>query len=76
MTPESIINDAIEYMPQKTKGGRPKVVRVPLNNRAKALVEKYAGRDDRNCKLFPFINSQKYNVPIKRFLLSVVSRGW
>ena len=29
MTPRSIINGAIEYMPQKTKGERPKVVRVP-----------------------------------------------
>lgn len=57
MTPASIINDAIEYMPQKTKGERPQVVRVPLNNRAKALVEKYAGCDDLNGKLFPFISS-------------------
>lgn len=75
MTPASIINDAIEYMPQKTKGERPQVVRVPLNNRAKALVEKYAGRDDLNGKLFPFISSQKYNVAIKRiFTLCGVTR--
>ena len=75
MTPASIINDAIEYMPQKTKGERPQVVRVPLNNRAKALVEKYAGREDLNGKLFPFISSQKYNVAIKRiFTLCGVTR--
>ena len=75
MTPASIINDAIEYMPQKTKGERPQVVRVPLNNRAKALVEKYAGRDDLNGKLLPFISSQKYNVAIKRiFTLCGVTR--
>lgn len=67
MTPASIINGAIEYMPQKTKGERPQVVRVPLNARAKALVEKYAGRDDLKGKLFPFISSQKYNVAIKKF---------
>ena len=48
------------------KGERPKVVRVPLNSRAKTLVEKYAGRDDLNGKLFPFISSQKYNVAIKK----------
>lgn len=66
MTTASIINDAIEYMLQKTKGERPQVVRVPLNARTKALVEKYAGRDDLNGKLFPFISSQKYNVAIKR----------
>ena len=75
MTPASIINDAIEYMPQKTKGERPQVVRVPLNNRAKALVEKYTGRDDLNGKLFPFISPQKYNVAIKRiFTLCGVTR--
>ena len=66
MTSASIINGAIEYMPQKTKGERPQVVRVPLNARAKALVEKYSGRDDLNGKLFPFISSQKYNVAIKK----------
>lgn len=54
MTPGSIINGAIEYMLQKTKGERPEVVRVPLNAIAKALVEKYAGSDDlMNGKLFP-----------------------
>ena len=67
MTPGSIINGAIEYMLQKTKGERPQVVRVPLNAIAKALVEKYAGSDDlMNGKLFPFISSQKYNVEIKK----------
>jgi len=66
MTPASIINKAIEYMLQKIEGDQPQVVRVLLNNRAKALVEKYAGRDDLNGKLFPFICFQKYNVAIKR----------
>ena len=67
MTPGSIINGAIEYMLQKTKGERPQVVRVPLNAIAKALVEKYAGSDDlMNGKLFPFISAQKYNVEIKK----------
>ena len=66
MTPASVINGAIGYMPQKTKGERPQVVRVPLNARAQALVAKYAGRDDLNGKLFPFISSQKYNVAIKK----------
>ena len=66
MTPESIINGAIEYMPQKTAGERPQVVRVPLNSRALALVEKYEDREGLNGKLFPFISSQKYNVAIKK----------
>lgn len=66
MTPASVINEAIEYMPQKTKGERPQVVRVPLNNRAKAIIEKYADRDNLNGKLLPFISSQKYNEAIKK----------
>lgn len=53
-------------MPQKTAGERPHVVRVPLNTRALALVEKYKGREGLNGKLFPFISSQKYNVAIKK----------
>lgn len=65
MTPDNIINGAIEYMPQKTKGERPQVVRVPLNKRALALIDKYKDRDC-NGKLFPFISSQKYNDAIKK----------
>lgn len=65
MTPLSIVNGAIEYMPQKTKGKRPDIVRVPLNSRAMALVEKYKGKDPEG-KLFPFISSQKYNNAIKK----------
>lgn len=66
MTHDSIINGGIEYMPQKTAGERPQVVRVPLNTRALALVEKYKDREGLNGKLFPFISSQKYNVAIKK----------
>lgn len=65
MTPDNIINGAIEYMPQKTKGERPQVVRVPLNKRALALIDKYKNRDCGG-KLFPFISSQKYNDAIKK----------
>lgn len=66
MTKESLINGAIEYIAQKTAGERPNVIRVPLNSRAKALIEKYKDRDDLDGKLFPFISSQKYNVAIKK----------
>lgn len=66
MASASILNGTIEYMIQKTKGERPQGVRVPLNGRTKALVEKYAGREDLNGKLFHFISSQKYNVAIKK----------
>lgn len=66
LTPESIINGAIEYIPTKTKGERPEIVRVPLNQQAKELVSKY----NTGCgkPLFPFISSQKYNDAIKYML--------
>ena len=62
-----MINGAIEYIPRKTKDKNPVVVRVPLNSRALALVEKYKGVDAKG-RLFPFISSQKYNEAIKEIL--------
>lgn len=74
MTPKSIVNGAVEYMPNKTKNERPEVVRVPLNSKAKALVDKYAGVDS-NGRLFPFISTQKYNDAIKKiFTLCKITR--
>lgn len=66
LTSASIINGAIEYIPTKTKGERPEIVRVPLNQQAKELVSKY----NANCgkPIFPFISSQKYNDAIKEML--------
>lgn len=64
MTQDNIINDAVEYIPHKTKDERPVVVRVPLNERAKSLIDKYKGADSKG-KLFPFISAQKYNDDIK-----------
>lgn len=64
MTKSSIINEAIEYIPRKTKEGRPHTVRVPLNSTAQEIVEKYKHYE--SDKLLPFISEQKYNVAIKR----------
>ncbi len=64
MTKSCIINGAIEYIPRKTKEGRPLTVRVPLNDMALEIVERY-----KRCegdRLLPFISEQKYNVSIKR----------
>ena len=66
LTPESVINGAIEYIPTKTKGERPEVVRVPLNQQAKELIKKYERKPGQ--PLFPFISSQKYNDAIKEML--------
>lgn len=74
LTSNNIINGAVEYIPQKTRNERQKVVRVPLNARALALVEKYEGVDKKG-RLFPFISSQKYNDDIKEiFTLCGITR--
>lgn len=67
MTNSNIVNNIIEYIPHKTKDERPIVVRVPLNKRAKELIEKYKGIDKKN-RIFPFISTQKYNNAIKDIL--------
>ncbi len=55
----------VEYIPQKTSRSEAKVVSVPLNNRAKRLVEKYRNEGE---KLFPFISANNYNEAIKKVL--------
>jgi integrase len=74
LRPSNIVDGAIEYIPRKTEGKRPFVVRVPLNARAKTLVERY--RDvDRKGRLLPFITIEKYNNDIKRiFKLCGITR--
>ena len=64
MTPSNIDDGILSYIPKKTKKEKPDPVRVPLNQRAMALVEKYQGVDKKG-RLFPFISSQKYNDAIK-----------
>jgi integrase len=51
----------------------PVTVRVPLNDKAKAVLEKY--KDCEGNKLLPFISEQKYNDSIKRaFKLAEIDR--
>ena len=63
LTPDNIINGILVYDPHKTKGTGTQA-RVPLHDKAKALVQKYEGKD-RAGRLFPFISAQKYNDAIK-----------
>lgn len=66
MTKDNIIDDAIEYIPRKTKEGRPVTVRVPLAPTAKEILARYpkvAGS-----KLMPFISPQRYNDAIKEMI--------
>jgi integrase len=73
MTKNNIVNGAIEYIPRKTKEGNPVTVRVPLNDKAKAILDKY--KDCEGYKLLPFISEQKYNDAIKKaFKLAEVDR--
>ena len=73
MTKRNIIDDAIEYIPRKTKDGNPVTVRVPLNDKAKAILEKY--KDYTDDKILPFISEQKYNDAIKKaFELAEINR--
>ena len=74
LTASNVINGNIEYIPRKTKEERQDVVRVPLNSRAMALVNKYKNVDAKG-RLFPFITPQRYNDDIKEiFRLCGITR--
>ncbi len=63
MKKSSVINNAIEYVPRKTKEGRPVTVRVPLSITAKEIINKYSEHE--GDALLPFIAEQNYNYAIK-----------
>lgn len=63
LTKNSIINGVLEYIPRKTKEGKPRTVRVPLNAVALEILERY--KDIPGDKLLPCISDQNYNYAIK-----------
>lgn len=63
MKKNSIIDNAVEYIPRKTKEGRPVTVRVPLNTTAKEILNRYSANEGDS--LLPFIAEQNYNYAIK-----------
>jgi len=63
MTKANVIRGAIEYVPRKTRDGRPVTVRVPLNGTAFEILARY--REAAGDRLLPFISKQKYNETIK-----------
>lgn len=68
LTDANITNGILEYVPIKTKNNAEQVKpRIPLNDRAKALIEQYKGKDSKG-RLFPYISTQKYNEAIKEVL--------
>ena len=65
LKPGNIIDGILVYTPHKTKDTEEAVqARVPLHPKAKSLIEKYRGMDEKG-RLFPFISAQKYNDAIK-----------
>ena len=66
LTKDNVINDAIEYVPRKTKEGRPWTVRVPITPTAQEILDRYADLPDK--RLLPFICEQDYNRAIKKMI--------
>lgn len=62
MTKANIIGGNIEYIASKKKGKDPRVARVPLTEKAKAILAKYNFPDG---KLLPFLNEPDYNEHLK-----------
>lgn len=69
LTKQNIIEGFVEYIPRKTKDGRPVTVTVPLNSIAQEILKRYS--DYEGEKLFPFISEQKYNIAIKKIFKTV-----
>ena len=65
MTRANIVDGAVEYIAEKTKNHKPRTIRVPLNDKAKAILAKYA---DIETRLLPKINQNIYNRQIKKIL--------
>ena len=74
LTESNIREGMLEYIPHKTSGERAETVRVPLVERAAAIVEKYKGRADG--RLLPFVHLNVYNRDIKKiFAICGITRS-
>ena len=65
---DNIVDGAVEYIAEKTKGHNPRTIRVPLNDKAKAILEKYNDLGDR---ILPKFNYSDYNKNIRKILKHV-----
>lgn len=73
LTPDNVIDGALEYVPRKTKDGNPVTVRVVLNATATEIVERY--REEGGGRLLPFVADAYYNRALKEcFTLAGVTR--
>ena len=62
-TKDNIVNGALEYVPHKTAKSSGRLVRVPLNQKAQAILNKYAWR---KTTLLPYFEDYEYNDSIKK----------
>lgn len=62
LTVHNIHNDTLSYIQSKRKGENPVTVRVPIHDKAKAILKRYNEIDGR---LFPYIPEADYNELIK-----------
>jgi site-specific recombinase XerD len=62
MTRSNIIDGALEYIPHKTQEAHPRTVRVPLNEKARIILDRYK---DRSTTLFPYFEDWMYNNSIR-----------
>lgn len=73
LTKKNLVNGALEYIQEKTRNHNPRTVKVPLNDIAKTILERYKKYDGET--LLPFISEQKYNQAIKEaFRLAGLNR--
>lgn len=74
LTRANVINGAVHYIARKTKNGHPLTIKVPLNQTALTILERYD--DPERESLLPFISDQKYNDAIKEiFTIAGVTRN-
>lgn len=72
ITVDNIIDGCIEYIPSKTREKNGRTVRVPLNAKAKFLLDRFVNRARKTKTLIPHNSLGKYNTAI-RSLLEVAS---
>ena len=65
LTKANIVDGFVEYIPQKTKMERANTVRVPLNQKARDILERYK---DLESALLPRFSHFGYNKKIKEIL--------
>ena len=68
LTSDNIVNGAVEYIPHKTREKNPRTVRVPLNEKAQAVLERLQGRQRTTKTLIPHNSIGKYNTAIRKLL--------